>query len=63
MEIKKESPLLSCIELTVRLKRAISGVIFDLLLVFYYLTKITLGVLLALLYKRCLLYTSDAADE
>ena len=34
------------------LKRAISGLIFILLLVFYYSTKITLGVLLALLYKR-----------
>ena len=70
MEIKQESPFLSCIELTVQqeilntlnilsgsfiiynLKRAISGLIFFLLLVFYYSTKITLGVLLALLYKR-----------
>ena len=34
------------------LKRAISGLIFILVLVFYYSTKITLGVLLALLYKR-----------
>ena len=34
------------------LKRAICGLIFILLLVFYYSTKITLGVLLALLYKR-----------
>ena len=34
------------------LKRAISGLIFILLLVFYYSTKITFGVLLALLYKR-----------
>ena len=34
------------------LKRAIFGLIFILLLVFYYLTKITLGVLLALLNKR-----------
>ena len=34
------------------LKRAISGLISILLLVFYYSTKITLGVLLALLYKR-----------
>ena len=34
------------------LKRAISGLIFILLLVFYHSTKITLGVLLALLYKR-----------
>ena len=34
------------------LKRAISGLIFILLLVFYCSTKITLGVLLALLYKR-----------
>ena len=34
------------------LRRAISGWIFVLLLVFYYSTKITLGVLLALLYKR-----------
>ena len=34
------------------LKRAISGLIFILLLAFYYSTKITLGVLLALLYKR-----------
>ena len=33
------------------LKRAISGLIFILLLVFYYSTKVTLGVLLALLYK------------
>ena len=33
------------------LKRAISGLIFILLLVFYYSTKITIGVLLALLYK------------
>ena len=33
------------------LKRAISGLIFILLLVFYYSTKITLGVLLALLHK------------
>ena len=31
------------------MKRAISGLIFILLLVFYYSTKITLGVLLALL--------------
>ena len=70
MEIGKESPVLSCIELTAQqgnpntlnilsesfiiysLKRAISGLIFILLLVFYYSTKITLGVLLALLYKR-----------
>ena len=34
------------------LKRAISGLIFILLLLFYYWTKIKLGVLLALLYKR-----------
>ena len=34
------------------LKRAISGLMFTLLLVFYYSTKITLGVVLALLYKR-----------
>ena len=34
------------------LKRAIYGLIFILLLVFYYSTKITLAVLLALLYKR-----------
>ena len=34
------------------LKRAISGLIFILLLVFYYSTKITLGVQLVLLYKR-----------
>ena len=34
------------------LKTAICGLIFILLLVFYYSTKITLGVLLALLYKR-----------
>ena len=34
------------------LKRAIFGLIFILLLVFYYSTKITLRVLLALLYKR-----------
>ena len=34
------------------LKRAISGLIFILLLVFYYSTKITLGVPLALLNKR-----------
>ena len=34
------------------LKRVISGFVFILLLVFYYSTKITLGVLLALLYKR-----------
>ena len=34
------------------LRRAICGLIFILLLVFYYSTKITLGVLLALLYKR-----------
>ena len=69
METKKESPFLSCIELTVHqgnphteyslrtiynysLKRAISGLIFILLLVVYYSPKITLGVLLAFLYKR-----------
>ena len=34
------------------LKRAVSRLIFILLLVFYHSTKITLGVLLALLYKR-----------
>ena len=34
------------------LKRTICGLIFILLLVLYYSTKITLGVLLALLYKR-----------
>ena len=34
------------------LKTAISGLIFILLLIFYYSTKITLGVVLALLYKR-----------
>ena len=34
------------------LKRAISGLIFILSLVFYYSTKITLGILLASLYKR-----------
>ena len=34
------------------LMRAIYGLIFILLLVFYYSTKITLGVLLSLLYKR-----------
>ena len=34
------------------LKRAISGLIFILLLVFYYSTKIAIGVLLAFLYKR-----------
>ena len=33
-------------------KRVISGLIFNLLLAFHYSTKITLGVLLALLYKR-----------
>ena len=37
---------------SLKIKRAISGLIFILLLVFYYTTKITLGVLLALLYKR-----------
>ena len=74
MEIKKESPFLYCIELTIpfeysreilntlnilsgsfitySLKRAISGLMFILLLVFFYSTKITRGVLLALLYKR-----------
>ena len=69
MEIKQESPFLSCIELTVQqeilntlnvlsgsfiiynLKRAISGLIFILLLVFYYSTKVTLGVPLALFNK------------
>ena len=69
MEIKQESPFLSCIELTVHqeilntlnilsgsfiiynLKRAISGLIFILLLVFYYSTKVTLGVPLALFNK------------
>ena len=61
----KKNPFLSCIELTVqqgntlnilsgsfiiyRLKRVISGLIFILLQVFYYSTKITLGFLLALL--------------
>ena len=39
-------------KLNYSLKRAISGLIFILLLVFYYSTKITLGVLFALLYKR-----------
>ena len=34
------------------LKRVISGLTFILLFVFYYSTKITFGVLLALLYKR-----------
>ena len=34
------------------MKRANSGLIFILLLVFYYSTKITLGVLLASLYIR-----------
>ena len=34
------------------LKRAICGLILILLLVFYYSTKITLSVLLSLLYKR-----------
>ena len=34
------------------LKRAVSGLIFILLLVFYYSTTKTLGALLALLYKR-----------
>ena len=70
MEIKKESPFLYCIELTVQqgnpyhteyslriiynlqFEETICGLIFILLLVFYYSTKITLGVLLALLYKR-----------
>ena len=67
MEIKKESPFLSCRELTVQqgnpehteysLRPIIynlqfeAGLIFILLLIFYYSTKIALGVLLALLYK------------
>ena len=33
-------------------RKLISGLIFILLLVFYYSTKMTLGVLLSLLYKR-----------
>ena len=59
-KIKKESPFLSCNTLNIlsglfiiySFKGAISGLIFILLLVSYYSTKITLGVLLALFYKR-----------
>ena len=72
-KLKKESPLLCCIELTVQEgnpykhteyslriiynlqfeeSNLISDLIYILLLVFYYSTKITVSVLLALLYKR-----------
>ena len=52
MEILNTLNILSGSFIIYSLKRAISGLIFILLLVFYYSTKITLGVLLALLYKQ-----------
>ena len=51
-EIRNTLNILSGSFIIYSLKRAISDLIFILLLVFYYSTKITLGVVLALLYKR-----------